>query len=313
MEKDSLIYIAGHKGLVGSAILRRLQSLGYVNFLLRSKQELDLLNQREVSDFFSRFRPKYVFSAAAKVGGIRGNKRHKAEFIFQNLQIQNNIIHNSYLNDAEKLLFMGTACIYPRDCPQPMKEEYLLTGPLEETNDSYALAKIAGIKMCQSYNEQYGTNFISVMPTNLYGYNDNFDTENGHVLPSMIYNFHSAKINNLPAVEMWGTGAPLREFLNVDDLADACVYLMNNYDKSEAINIGAGEEISIKNLALVIKNIVGYNGEITWNSSKPDGTPRKLLDVSKLHSLGWKHEIKLADGIQKTYDWFLKNFDTLRQ
>jgi GDP-L-fucose synthase len=278
-----------------------------------NRQEMDLLNQREVGDFFLKFKPEYVFLAAAKVGGIMGNKLHKADFIYQNLQIQNNLIHNSYLNKVKKLLFMGTACIYPRDCPQPIKEEYLLTGPLEETNDAYALAKIAGIKMCQSYNEQYGTNFISVMPNNLYGYHDNFDIENGHVIPSMIYKFHSAKANNQPAVTMWGTGAPLREFLNVDDLADACVYLMNNYDKSDIVNIGTGEEVSIKDLANMIKDVVGYQGEIIWDTNKPDGTPRKLLDVSKVHSLGWQPAIKLADGIKKTYDWFLKNYAALRK
>lgn len=313
MEKNSLIYVAGHKGLVGSAIVRRLQGLGYANLILRSRQELDLLSQSAVAEFFSQFKPEYVFLAAAKVGGIMGNKLHKADFVYQNLQIQNNIIHNSYLHKTKKLLFLGTACIYPRDCPQPIREEYLLSGALEETNDAYAIAKIAGIKMCHAYNEQYGTDFISVMPNNLYGINDNFDIENGHVLPCLIYKFHFAKINHSPSVEVWGTGAPLRDFLNVDDLADACVYLMNNYDKSDIINIGTGEEISIKDLVLTIKNIIDYQGEVIWNTSKPDGTPRKFLDISKLHGLGWTHRIKLVGGIRETYEWFLKNYDSLRK
>ncbi|OGF34296.1 GDP-fucose synthetase [Candidatus Falkowbacteria bacterium RIFOXYC2_FULL_48_21] len=313
MQKNSSIYVAGHKGLVGSAIVRRLLDLGYTNLILRNRRELDLLCQKAVADFFSEHRPEYVFLAAAKVGGIMSNKTHKADFIYENLQIQNNIIHNAAICGISKLLFLGSSCIYPRDCPQPMREDYLLTGSLEKTNDAYAVAKIAGIKMCQSYNEQYNTNFISVMPTNLYGINDNFDIENGHVLPSLIRKFYLAKINEQPCVELWGTGAPLREFLYVDDLADACVYLMNNYAQSSIVNIGTGEEISIKDLAMLIRDIVDYRGEIIWNSSRPDGTPRKLLDVSKLHVLGWQHRVTLRVGLKTTYTWFLQNQETLRQ
>src|SRR3989339_18261 len=313
MQKNSSIYVAGHKGLVGSAIVRRLLDLGYTNLILRNRRELDLLCQKAVADFFSEHRPEYVFLAAAKVGGIMSNKTHKADFIYENLQIQNNIIHNAAICGISKLLFLGSSCIYPRDCPQPIREDYLLTGSLEKTNDAYAVAKIAGIKMCQSYNEQYNTNFISVMPTNLYGINDNFDIENGHVLPSLIRKFHLAKINEQPCVELWGTGAPLREFLYVDDLADACVYLMNNYAQSSIVNIGTGEEISIKDLAMLIRDIVDYRGEIIWNSSRPDGTPRKLLDVSKLHVLGWQHRVMLRVGLKTTYTWFLQNQETLRQ
>jgi len=313
MQKNSSIYVAGHKGLVGSAIVRRLLDLGYTNLILRNRRELDLLCQKAVADFFSEHRPEYVFLAAAKVGGIMSNKTHKADFIYENLQIQNNIIHNAAICGISKLLFLGSSCIYPRDCPQPMREDYLLTGSLEKTNDAYAVAKIAGIKMCQSYNEQYNTNFISVMPTNLYGINDNFDIENGHVLPSLIRKFYLAKINEQPCVELWGTGAPLREFLYVDDLADACVYLMNNYAQSSIVNIGTGEEISIKDLAMLIRDIVDYRGEIIWNSSRPDGTPRKLLDVSKLHVLGWQHRVMLRVGLKTTYTWFLQNQETLRQ
>ncbi len=313
MEKTSSIYVAGHKGLVGSAILRRLQSMGYRNFILKDRKDINLICQNEVENLFSETKPEYVFLAAAKVGGIMGNKMHKADFIYQNLQIQNNIIYNSWNNNVKKLLFLGSSCIYPRNCPQPMKEEYLLTGLLEETNDAYAIAKIAGIKMCQSYNEQYGTNFISVMPTNLYGINDNFDINKGHVLPSLINKIYLAKINNQPAVELWGTGTPLREFLYVDDLADACVYLMNNYDKSGIVNIGTGEEISIKDLADMIKKIVGYRGQLIWDANKPDGTPRKLLDVSLLQGLGWKHKVNLEIGIQQAYNWFLKNYGSLRR
>ena len=313
MQKNSSIYVAGHKGLVGSAIVRRLLDLGYTNLILRNRRELDLLCQKAVADFFSEHRPEYVFLAAAKVGGIMSNKTHKADFIYENLQIQNNIIHNAAICGISKLLFLGSSCIYPRDCPQPMREDYLLTGSLEKTNDAYAVAKIAGIKMCQSYNEQYNTNFISVMPTNLYGINDNFDIENGHVLPSLIRKFHLAKINEQPCVELWGTGAPLREFLYVDDLADACVYLMNNYAQSSIVNIGTGEEISIKDLAMLIRDIVDYRGEIIWNSSRPDGTPRKLLDVSKLHVLGWQHRVTLRVGLKTSYTWFLQNQETLRQ
>jgi len=307
MKKNSKIYVAGHRGLVGSAIVRELESQGYSNILKRTRAELDLLDQAATENFFAKEKPEYVFCAAAKVGGIWANKNKKAEFIYENLQVQINLIHNAYKYKAKKLLFLGSSCIYPRQSPQPIKEEYLLTGPLEETNDAYAVAKIAGITMCQSYNQQYGTNFISVMPTNLYGINDNFDLESAHVLPSLLRKFHEAKINKSPKVEVWGTGSPMREFLFVDDLASAVVFLMNNYDGSEFINIGTGEDCTIKELAEMIKEIVGYEGEIVWNTDKPDGTPRKLLDVSRLNKLGWKYKTDLKSGIKKTYNWYLKN------
>ena len=307
MKKNSKIYVAGHRGLVGSAIVRELESQGYSNILKRTRAELDLLDQAATESFFAKEKPEYVFCAAAKVGGIWANKNKKAEFIYENLQVQINLIHNAYKYKAKKLLFLGSSCIYPRQSPQPIKEEYLLTGPLEETNDAYAVAKIAGITMCQSYNQQYGTNFISVMPTNLYGINDNFDLESAHVLPSLLRKFHEAKINKSPKVEVWGTGSPMREFLFVDDLASAVVFLMNNYDGSEFINIGTGEDCTIKELAEMIKEIVGYEGEIVWNTDKPDGTPRKLLDVSRLNKLGWKYKTDLKSGIRKTYDWYLTN------
>jgi GDP-L-fucose synthase len=311
MEKNSKIYVAGHRGLVGSAITRNLKKNGYTNLIFRELKELDLTNQKATIDFFSTEKPEYVFLAAAKVGGIKANNDFPAEFIYQNLEIQNNIIHNAYLNKAKKLLFLGSSCIYPRDCPQPIKEEYFMTGPLEKTNEAYATAKIAGIKMCQSYNKQYGTKYISVMPTNLYGPGDNFDLETSHVLPALIRKFHEAKEQNKKEVVMWGTGKPKREFLHVDDLADACVFLINNYSDSEIINIGTGEDVSIANLAKLIKKIVGFKGKITNDLSKPDGTPRKLLDVSRLHKLGWKHRIELKEGIKKTYEWFLKNKDLI--
>jgi len=307
MNKDSKIYIAGHRGLVGSAIVRNLESQGFKNLITRTRESLDLLDQNAVSNFFKEEKPEYVFLSAAKVGGIHANNELPADFIFQNLQIQNNIIPNAYLNGTKKLLFLGSSCIYPRDCAQPIKEEYLLTGPLEKTNEAYAIAKIAGIKMCQAYNKQYGTKFISVMPTNLYGPNDNFDLTSSHVLPALLRKFYDAKINNKEDVVMWGTGLAMREFLFVDDLADACVYLMNNYESSDIVNIGTGEDISIKDLALLIKKIVGFEGEIVNDTTKPDGTPRKLLDVSKLHSLGWRHSTSLKDGIEKTYKWFLED------
>lgn len=307
MEKKSKIYIAGHRGLVGSAIVRNLKENGYSNIVTRTRTELDLLDSQKVSEFFKKEKPEYIFLAAAKVGGIYANDAFPAEFIFENLQVQNNIIHNAYLNKAKKLLFLGSSCIYPRECPQPIKEEYLLTGPLEKTNEAYAVAKIAGIKMCQSYNKQYGTKFISVMPTNLYGINDNFDLESSHVLPALLRKFHDAKLANAKEVIMWGTGSPMREFLFVDDLADACVFLMNNYSEDEIVNIGTGEDITIKDLALTIKDIVGFKGEIINDTTKPDGTPRKLLDVSKLHNLGWKHKTSLKEGIEETYQWFLEN------
>jgi len=304
MDSLSKIYIAGHRGLVGSAIVRALKKQGYNNFILRTHSELDLLDQKSATDFFKKEKPEYVFLAAAKVGGIMANRTYPADFIYQNLQIQNNIIHHSYLNGVKKLLFLGSSCIYPKLCSQPIKEEYLLTGELEPTNEPYAIAKIAGIKMCPAYNKQYGTDFISVMPTNLYGSGDNFDLENSHVLPALIRKFHEAKINNQNEIVVWGTGAPKREFLHVDDLADACIFLMNNYDNSEIINIGTDEDISIKELAEMIKEITGFTGEINWDASKPDGTPRKLLDVSKLHNLGWKHQINLPDGILSVYEWY---------
>jgi len=307
MEKNAKIYIAGHRGLVGSAIVRNLESKGYTDIIVRTREELNLLDTKQVADFFSQEKPEYVFLAGAKVGGIKANEDYPADFIYQNLQIQNNIIHNAYKNNVKKLLFLGSSCIYPRDCTQPIKEEYLLTGPLEKTNEAYAIAKIAGIKMCQSYNKQYGTKFISVMPTNLYGPNDNFNLTSSHVLPALLRKFHDAKIHNEKEVVMWGTGSPMREFLYVDDLADACVHLMQNYVGDEIVNIGTGEDVAIRELAEIIKKIVGFQGEIVNDTTKPDGTPRKLLDVSKLHNLGWKHKTDLKDGIKSTYQWFLAN------
>lgn len=288
--------------MVGSAILRKLQSEGFTNFVLRTSSELDLRNQQAVFDFLNTEKPEYVFLAAAKVGGIIANNTYRADFIYENLAIQNNIIHGSYQIGVKKLLFLGSSCIYPKFAPQPMSEDSLLTGVLEPTNEPYAIAKIAGIKMCEAYRSQYGCNFISVMPTNLYGPNDNYDLQNSHVLPAMIRKFHEAKIENKPSVELWGTGSPKREFLHADDLADACYYLMNNYDDSTLINIGTGEDVTIKELAETIQKIVGFEGEILWNTEKPDGTPRKLMDVSKLHSLGWKHKIQLEDGIRAVYE-----------
>lgn len=307
MQKNSKIYLAGHQGLVGSAILRKLTTQGYNNLILKTKDELDLTNQAAVAQFFKQEKPEYVFLAAAKVGGISANHAYPAQFIYENLQIQNNIIHQSYLNKVKKLLFLGSSCIYPRACPQPMKEEYLLTGPLEPTNEPYAIAKIAGIKTCQSYNRQYGANFIAVMPTNLYGPNDNFSTDDSHVLPALIRRFHEGKANNSPAVTVWGTGRPKREFLQADDLADALIFLMNNYDGKETLNIGTGEDLTIKRLAETVKKITGFTGKIIWDAAKPDGAPRKLLDVSRLHNLGWRHKIELKDGIKMTYKWYLKN------
>lgn len=309
MENSSKIFVAGHRGLVGSAIVRALETAGYTNIIKKNRDELDLLDQKAVADFFATEKPEYVFDAAAKVGGIMANKEHPAEFIYQNLVIQNNIIHNAYLNGVKKLVFLGSSCIYPKLAEQPIKEEYLLTGPLEPTNDAYAIAKIAGIMMCQSYNKQYGTNYISLMPTNLYGPNDNFDLTSSHVLPAMIRKFHEAKTSNSPSVPLWGTGSPMREFLHVDDLADAAVYLMNNYEGSDIVNIGTGEDVTIKELAELIRDTVGYKGELDWDTSKPDGTPRKLLDVSRLHGLGWKHKISLPEGVKDTYNWYLAHGD----
>jgi GDP-L-fucose synthase len=307
MNKSSRIYVAGHGGLVGSSICRRLQAGGYRNLIGRRSRELDLTRQADVEAFLGQERPEYVFLAAAKVGGIMANNNYPAEFLYRNLMIQNNVIHSSYMNGVKKLLFLGSSCIYPKFAPQPIKEEHLLTGELEPTNEPYAVAKIAGIKMCQAYNRQYGTDYISVMPTNLYGPNDNFDLETSHVLPAMIRKFHEAKTTGRSSVEIWGTGTPRREFLYIEDLADACVHLMESYDDSGIINIGVGEDISIKDLALLVKKIVGYAGETVYDASKPDGTPRKLLDVSKLRSLGWKAQTSLEEGIRRTYEWYLQN------
>jgi GDP-L-fucose synthase len=304
MEKESKIYIAGHRGMVGSAILRRLQKEGYANFSLKTSKELDLRDQKAVEKFFESEKPDYVFLAAAKVGGIQANNLYKADFIYDNLMIQTNVIHQSLVHKVKKLLFLGSSCIYPKFAPQPMKEEYLLTGKLEPTNDAYAIAKIAGIKMCEAYREQHGCNFFSVMPTNLYGPNDNYDLNNSHVLPALIRKFHEAKTGKRPFVEIWGTGSPKREFLHADDLADACYFLMKNYNDKDFINIGTGEDISVKDLALLIMDIVGYKGELKFNTTKPDGTPRKLMDVSRLHQLGWKHKITLKEGIEKVYEDF---------
>lgn len=304
MRHDARIYIAGHRGLVGSALERRLRADGYKNVIVKTSSELDLTRQETVEGFFEKERPEYVFLAAAKVGGIMANNSYPAEFIYQNLMIQSCIIHSSYLFGAKKLLFLGSSCIYPKYCPQPMKEEHLLTGVLEPTNEAYAVAKIAGIKMCQSYNRQYGTNFISVMPTNLYGQHDNFDLETSHVLPALIRKFHEAKLKN-HSVVLWGSGSPRREFLHVDDLADACLFLMLHYNDSEIINIGTGTDLTISELAEVVSRIVGYKGDIAWDMTKPDGTFRKLLDVSRLKRLGWSPKISLEEGISMTYDWYL--------
>jgi len=311
MEKESKIYVAGHTGMVGSAIVRKLKAEGYTNLLLRTHRELDLLDQQAVKKFFENERPEYVFMAAARVGGILANNTYRTQFIYENLQIQNNVIHQAYLCGVKKLLFLGSSCIYPRLAPQPIKEEYLLTGPLESTNEPYAIAKIAGIKMCQAYNAQYGKKFISAMPTNLYGPNDNFDLRNSHVLPALLRKFHEAKIGAQPQVEIWGTGAPLREFLHVDDLADACLFLMENYDGDEMVNIGVGKEISIRELAELIREIVGYRGDLVFNTAKPDGTPRKLLDISRLTALGWSARTGLREGIARTYDWYVENYERL--
>jgi GDP-L-fucose synthase len=306
MDKQSKIYIAGHRGMVGSAIYRKLEKEGFTNLVTRTSAELDLRSQQQVADFFAQEKPDYVFLAAAKVGGIIANNTYRAEFLYDNLQIQNNVIHSSYVNGVTKLMFLGSSCIYPKMAPQPLKEEYLLTGPLEETNEPYAIAKIAGIKMCDAYRAQYGCNYISVMPTNLYGYNDNYHPQNSHVLPALIRRFHEAKEQGVPSVTIWGSGTPKREFLFADDLAAACYYLMQNYDEAGLVNVGTGEDLSIKDLALLVKKTVGYEGTIEFDTSKPDGTPRKLMDVSKLHSKGWKHTIELEEGIKLAYQDFLK-------
>lgn len=306
MEKNARIYIAGHRGMVGSAIQRKLEKEGFTNFITRTSSQLDLRNQQAVTDFFAAEKPDYVFLAAAKVGGIIANNTYRAEFLYDNLQIQNNVIHSAYLNGVKKLMFLGSSCIYPKMAPQPLKEEYLLTGLLEPTNEPYAIAKIAGIKMCDAYRAQYGCNFISVMPTNLYGYNDNYHPQNSHVLPALIRRFHEAKLQKAPVVTIWGTGLPLREFLFADDLAEACYYLMETYNEEGLVNIGSGKEIAIKDLALLVKAIVGYEGDIDFDASKPDGTPRKLMDVTKLHNAGWKHKIELEEGIKLAYHDFLQ-------
>lgn len=334
MELDSKIYVAGHKGLVGSAIHRKLKEKGYGNIIGRTREELDLERQAEVESFFQEQRPEYVFLAAARVGGIWANNSFPAEFIYSNIMVQTNVIHSAYRNGVKKLLFLGSSCIYPKDCPQPMKEEYLLTGPLEPTNEPYAVAKIAGILTCQSYYRQYGANYISVMPTNLFGANDNFDLETSHVIPALIRKFHLAKLavngdwegiqrdeacyGHIPqdirksqSVIIWGTGSPRREFLHVEDVADACVFLMNHYDDSEIINIGCGQDVSIAELAMLVKDIVGYSGEIEYDTEKPDGTPQKLLDVEKLKALGWEPKLSLEEGIRQTYAWYCQKTTSL--
>lgn len=307
MNKNSKIYIAGHRGMVGSAIHRKLLGLGYTNIITRTSSELDLRVQEAVNEFFESERPDYVFLAAAKVGGIMANNLYRADFLYENLMIQSNVIHSAYATKVSKLMFLGSSCIYPKLAPQPMKEEYLLTGLLEQTNEPYAIAKIAGIKMCDAYRAQYGCNFISVMPTNLYGPNDNYDLQNAHVLPTLIRKFHEAKQNGDPAVTIWGTGTPMREFLHADDLAAACVYLMENYNEEGLVNIGTGEDVTITELAMLIKEIVGYEGALVYDHTKPDGTPRKLMDVSKLTNLGWKYSIELKDGLNRVYNDYLNS------
>jgi GDP-L-fucose synthase len=308
VEKDAKTYIAGHRGLVGSAIMRKLKKEGYNNLFYRTSSELDLRRQEKVEEFFKEEKPEYVILAAAKVGGIQANDKYSAEFLYDNLMIESNVIEAAYQNNVKKLLFLGSSCIYPKFADQPMKEDYLLTGKLESTNEGYAIAKITGIKLCEHYNRQYGTNFISAMPTNLYGPNDNFDLETSHVLPALIRKFHEAKVNDEDEVVIWGTGKPKREFLHVDDLADALLFLMNNYNGDQFVNVGVGKDISILELAQLIKDVVGFEGEIVNDLSKPDGTPRKLLDVSKLNYLGWEAQITLEEGIRDTYQWFKENY-----
>lgn len=312
MNKTDKIYVAGHRGLVGSAIVRNLESKGYTNIVKRTHKELDLTNQAAVYDFFAQEKPDVVVLAAAKVGGINANNTTPAEFAYENMQIQCNVINAAHVNKAKKLLFLGSTCIYPRMAPQPIPEDALLTGPLEVTNEAYAIAKISGLEMCKFYKRQYGDDFISCMPTNLYGPHDNYDLEGSHVMPAMIRKFHDAKVNGTGRVELWGTGAPLREFLYVDDMADACVFLLENYSGEQHVNIGTGKEVSIKELAETVKKTVGYEGEIFWNTDMPDGTPRKLTDVTKLHNLGWTHKVELEEGVKLAYDWFRENVDTAR-
>ena len=305
MNKDSKIFIAGHRGMVGSAITRKLKNDGFNNIITRSSDELDLRQQQATSDFFKKEKPEFVFLAAAKVGGIVANNTYRADFLYDNLLIESNIIHAAYQQQVKKLLFLGSSCIYPKLAPQPLKEEYLLTGLLEPTNEPYAIAKITGIKLCEAYRDQYGCNFISAMPTNLYGEGDNYHLQNSHVIPGMLHKFHDAKVNNAPFVELWGTGSPLREFMYVDDLAEASVFLMQNYDDKLFVNVGTGEELSIKDLANLIREVVGYEGEIRFDSTKPDGTPRKLMDSTRIHNMGWKHRVSLKDGLKKAYEFFL--------
>ncbi len=312
MNKSDKIYVAGHRGLVGSAIVRNLESKGYTNIVKRTHKELDLTNQAAVYDFFAQEKPDVVVLAAAKVGGINANNTTPAEFAYENMQIQCNVINAAHVNKAKKLLFLGSTCIYPRMAPQPIPEDALLTGPLEVTNESYAIAKISGLEMCQFYKRQYGDDFISCMPTNLYGPHDNYDLSGSHVMPAIIRKFHDAKVKGEKSVELWGTGSPLREFLYVDDMADACVFLLENYSGEQHVNIGTGKEVTIKELAETVKKTVGYEGEIVWNTDMPDGTPRKLTDVTKLHNLGWTHKVELEEGVKLAYEWFKENVDTAR-
>ncbi|WP_312751386.1 GDP-L-fucose synthase [Epilithonimonas hominis] len=307
MDKNAKIYVAGHRGLVGSAILRALEKQGFTNLITRTSSEVDLRDYNQTADFFAKEKPEYVFLAAAKVGGIQANNTYRADFLYENLMIQNNVIHQAYVNNVKKLLFLGSSCIYPKMAPQPLKEDSLLTGTLEPTNEPYAIAKIAGIKMCDAYRSQYNSNFISAMPTNMYGPNDNYDLNNSHVLPALLRKFHEAKEQNHPEVVVWGTGTPLREFLHSDDLAEACIFLMENYNDFGHVNVGIGEDISIKDLALLIKKIVGYEGNLVWDTSKPDGTHRKLMDVSKINDMGWNAKIGLEEGITKVYQEKFKN------
>lgn len=308
MQKEAKIYVAGHRGMVGSAILRGLKAHGYTNVVVRTSDELDLRNQQAVERFFAKEHPDYVFLAAARVGGIHANNTYRADFLYDNLAIQTNVIHQAYVHGVRKLLFLGSSCIYPKFAPQPIPEEALLTGLLEPTNEPYAIAKIAGIKLCEAYRAQYGCEFISVMPSNLYGYNDNYHPDNAHVLPALIRRFHEAKVSGLEEVVVWGSGTPLREFLFADDLAEACIFLMQQYDAATPINVGSGEEISIRELAELIKSVTGYTGRLVFDPSKPDGTPRKLMDVRKIHALGWHHSTTLPDGIQLAYEDFLRRF-----
>lgn len=312
MEKNAKIYVAGHRGLVGSAIVRNLEAKGYTNIIGRTHSELDLTNQAKVNEFFETEKPEYVVLAAAKVGGINANNTSPADFAYINMQIQCNVIKAAHDNKVKKLLFLGSTCIYPKMAPQPIPEDALLTGPLEVTNEAYAIAKISGLEMCKFFKRQYGDDFISCMPTNLYGPHDNYDLQGSHVMPAMIRKFHEAKVNGAASVELWGTGTPLREFLYVDDMADACVFLLENYSGEQHVNIGTGKEVSIKQLAETVKNTVGFEGEIIWNTEMPDGTPRKLTDVTKLHGLGWMHKVDLEEGVKLAYDWFAENIDNAK-